>query len=189
MKHPRLLLLFLALCVGLASCGHPGTDKPGGLAVGDDAYPFSLPDSTGRVMKLKDVQKGWFLLMVFYRGHWCEACRNQLLDLKADLDKFNAAHTAIACVSVEDPKTSAEFTEAWRFPFPLLSDTSLEVIDAYGFRHPKGHENQDISKPGIVIVSPDRKVVYKYLGHSPVDLPPNADLLEWIQQHPAKPQP
>ena len=183
-----MAFLFI-LSLGLVSCGSSGPSKPGGLAVGDDAYSFSLPDSTGHKMSLNDVKPGWTLLLVFYRGHWCEACRNQLLDLKADIEKFNQAHTAIACISVEDPETSAEFTEAWKFPFPLLSDTGLEVIDAYGFRHSKGHENKDISKPGIIIVSPQKKVVFKYLGHSPVDLPENADLLEWIQQHPfpAKP--
>jgi peroxiredoxin len=183
MKLKRALLLLLALSLGLASCTSPGADKPGGLAVGDDAYNFSLPDSTGKKMSLKDVQPGWYLLMIFYRGHWCEACRNQLLDLKADIERFNKLKTAIACISVQDTQTSAEFTAAWKFPFPLLSDTNFEAIDAYGFRHVKGHEEKDISKPGIVIVSPDKKVAYKYLGHSPVDLPTNSDLLGWLTDH------
>jgi peroxiredoxin len=189
MNLKRRLFLMLVLSLGLVSCGSSDPSKPGGLTVGDDAYSFNLPDSTGRKMSLKDVKPGWSLLLIFYRGHWCEACRNQLLNLKADVEKFNQLHTAIACISVEDTETSAEFTGTWKFPFPLLSDTGLEVIDVYGFRHPKGHEDKDISKPGIIIVSPQKKVVFKYLGHSPVDLPDNADLLEWIQQHPSPAQP
>jgi peroxiredoxin len=189
MNLKRCVLLLLVLSLGLVSCGPSGPSKPGGLDVGDDAYSFSLSDSSGHKMTLKDVKPGWTLLLIFYRGHWCEACRNQLLDLKADIEKFNQLHTAIACISVEDTATSAEFTGDWKFPFPLLADTSLEVIDAYGFRHPKGHENKDISKPGIIIVSPQKKVIFKRLGHSPVDLPPDQDLLEWIQQHPSRAQP
>jgi peroxiredoxin Q/BCP len=189
MNIKRALLLLLALTLGLVSCGSSDPSKPGGLAVGDDAYAFSLPDTTGHKMTLKDVKPGWTLLLIFYRGHWCEACRNQLLDLKTDIEKYNQLHTAVACISVEDVATSAEFSATWKFPFPLLSDTSLEVIDAYGFRHPKGHEDKDISKPGIVIVSPQKKIIFKRLGHSPVDLPPDSDILEWIQQHPFPAQP
>lgn len=189
MNFKRTFLPMLALLLTVSACGPSGPTKPGGLSVGDDAYPFHLSDSAGHPMSLQDVKPGWSLLLIFYRGHWCEACRNQLLDLKADVDKFTQLKTAIACISVEDKETSADFSATWKFPFPLLSDERLEVIDAYGFRHPKGHENQDISKPGVIIVSPQKKVVFKYLGHSPVDLPQNQDLLEWLQQHPFPAQP
>jgi peroxiredoxin Q/BCP len=153
------------------------------LDVGDEAYNFSLTDSAGRTMRLGDVKSGWYLMLVFYRGHWCTACLNQLLDLKRDYDQFTAQKTALACISVDSPETSTEFNNSWRFPFPLLSDPSLEVIDAYGARHPEGHEGKDISKPLIVIVAPNKRIVFKYLGHSPVDRPSNSDLLEWLKKH------
>jgi peroxiredoxin len=181
MKTRALLLPILALCLGLVACGPPGSEKLGGLAVGDKAYAFNLSDATGRKMSLKDLKPGWSLLLVYYRGYWCEACRNQLLDLKEDQAKFSDLKTAIACVSVEDVATLAEFNATWRFPFPLLSDPSLRAMDAYGFRHEKGHEGKDISKPGIVIVGPDKKVIYKYLGRSPVDLPSNQQLLDFLR--------
>ena len=189
MNFKKLVPMMLALLLTATACGPSGPTKPGGLAVGDDAYPFSLTDTTGHKMSLNDLKPGWSLLLIFYRGHWCEACRNQLLDLKNDYNDFINLKTAVACVSVEDKETSAEFSATWKFPFPLLSDEHLEMIDAYGFRHPKGHEDKDISKPGVVIVSPQKKVVFKYLGHSPVDLPSNRDLVEWIQQHPSPAQP
>jgi peroxiredoxin len=183
MNAKRLIPILLILAMAAVSCGPKGTTKPGGLDVGDDAYPFHLTDTTGQKRSLGDVKSGWSLLMIFYRGHWCEACRNQLLDLKIDYARFSQLRVAIACISSEDRETSAEFSNTWKFPFPILSDTSLEVIDAYGFRHVKGNEDKDISKPGVIIVSPQKKVVYKRMGHSPIDLPNNQELLDWIQQH------
>jgi peroxiredoxin len=151
--------------------------------VGEDAYRFNLPDSNGHKVKLTDRQAGWYLMLVFFRGSWCDACLNQLLDLKRDLGKFAEQKTAVAAISVDDTATLAEFNASWRFPYPLLSDRYLEVIDAYDARHPKGHEGKDISKPLIVIVGPDGKIAYKYLGHSPVDRPSNEELVEWLKQH------
>ena len=184
MNTQRLIPLLLILAMAVVSCGPKGPPKPGGLTIGDDAYPYHLRDSAGNKMSLDDVKPGWSLLMIFYRGHWCEACRNQLLDLKTVVDQFTQMHVAIACISVEDRETSADFSNTWKFPFPLLSDTSLEVIDAYGFRHVKGNEDKDISKPGVIIVNPKKKVVFKQMGHSPIDLPSNQDLLDWFRQHP-----
>jgi peroxiredoxin len=184
MKKAILLPALLALLLGAASCTPKGPSKPGGLGVGDDAYPFTLIDGTGAKRSLKDVKPGWPLLLIFYRGHWCDACRNQLLDLKAGYDVFTRLKVAIACVSSEDPETTAEFAKTWKFPFPLLADPGFEAIDAYGLRHPKGNEGKDISKPGVIIISPQKKVVYKRVGASPVDLPANEELFEWFQQHP-----
>jgi len=187
MKRTSLVLLACLLLASPWACtpGGGGPSKPGGLDVGDAAYEFALPDSTGRTMRMSDVKKDWYLMLVFYRGHWCTACLNQMLDLKRDFDQFAALKTAVAAISVDPPDISAEFNASWRFPFPLLSDRSLEVIDAYGARHPQGHEGKDISKPLIIIVSPDRKVVFKYLGHSPVDRPTDEDLLLWLRNHAA----
>src|SRR3990172_4676295 len=93
----------MAFAAGLAAftltgCGGdsiPVVDKPGGLAVGDAAAPFALPDPEGRILRLSDVEKDWYLLLILYRGYWCSDCRNQMLDLKKDIARFTALRTAI----------------------------------------------------------------------------------------------
>src|SRR5579872_5523480 len=128
-------LLALGLVFSLHSgCGQspsPADYKPGGLALGDKAYDFSLMDERGRMMKLSDVQPGWYLVLILYRGQWCSACLNQLLDLKNDFPKFTQLHASMAAVSVDPLEDSANFMNQWRFPFPLLADPKLQVIDAY----------------------------------------------------------
>jgi len=156
--------------------------RPGGLAMGDKAYPFSLPDSNGHILKLEDMQEGWDLVLIFYRGHWCGACQNQLLNLKDDYSKFTAQHIALAAISVDTIEDSAHFTQEWRFPFPLLSDTRLQVIDAYGLRNPNGHEGKDISHPAVIIIDSGKMVRYKYVGKTPMDRPSDDEILFEIQK-------
>jgi peroxiredoxin len=180
-----LLLLILGIAGWLGGCGKnvpPPSAKPGGLQVGDKAEDFSLMDSTGRVMKSADVQEGWYIVLILYRGHWCSACLNQLLNLKEDFPKFAAIHATLAAISVDPIEDSAHFNEQWRFPYPLLSDTQFKVIDAFGARHPNGHEEKDISRPGVIILDPQRVVRYKYIGKSPVDRPEDNEILFTIQK-------
>ena len=181
---PGLLTFALALSL-ISGCGQspePDAYKQGGLALGDKAYNFSLMDNTGQLMKLSDVQEGWYLVLILYRGHWCSACLNQLLDLKNDFPKFTQLHASMAAASTDPVEDSADFMKEWRFPFPLLSDTKLQVIDAYGARHPRGHEEKDIAHPSVIIIDPQKIVRYKYVGKVATDRPSNDEILFALQQ-------
>jgi peroxiredoxin len=136
----------------------------------------------GKVMKLSDVQEGWYLVLILYRGHWCSACLNQLLDLKNDFPKFTQLHASMAAASTDPVEDSADFMKEWRFPFPLLSDTKLQVIDAYGARHPQGHEGKDIAHPSVIIIDPKKIIRYKYVGKVATDRPTDDEILFALQQ-------
>ena len=191
----KLFILFWVTVVftgWMAGCGNPpdpSTLKPGGLAVGDKAADFSVMDSTGHFMKLSDVQEGWWLVLILYRGHWCSACQNQLLNLKQDYPRFQQIRVTLAAVSVDPVEDAAHMNEQWRFPFPLLCDTQFHIIDAYGARHEKGHDEKDISRPAVIIIDPQKIIRYKYVGKSPVDRPEDDEILfriQQFQQQPAK---
>jgi peroxiredoxin len=180
----RTLSLVVALIVAFTGCGGdttPVVTKPGGLVPGDPAAPFALSDQDGRILRLSDVQKDWYLVLFLYRGYWCSDCRNQLLDLKKDAPRFAASQAALIAISTDLVEESATFNREWRFPFPLLSDPKLKVIDAYGVRHPKGHEGRDISRATVLIIDPSRTIRFKYVGKSPLDRPTNEEILRDIQ--------
>ena len=171
-------LVFLAGCGPVASVSNVVKV----VTLGQKAPDFSLEASDGRFLKSSDIQPGWFLVLIFYRGSWCQACQNQLLNLKDDFPKFAPLHATLAAVSVDSVEDSAAFNQQWRFPFPLLSDPQLKLIDAYGARHPQGHDGKDISRPTVVIIDPDKIVRFKYIGQSPVDRPTDDEILFAIQQ-------
>src|SRR6185369_10367651 len=137
-----------------AGCG-PSKATPEGLVLGDKFPGFTLPDSSGKNLQFSDIQKGWVLVLIFYRGNWCGVCRNQLLDLKQSYPQITALYATVAGVSVDSVEESAHFNQEWRFPFPLLSDPKLKLIDLFGLTDTKGHEGKPISHPAVVIVGSD----------------------------------
>src|ERR1035438_9707616 len=188
MKNPSFFLglaLQVFISLGFAGCG-PGLDrttsKPGGLLPGNQAYDFSLLASSGKMVKLSQMNPNGYLVMVFYRGYWCGACQEQLADLKADYPKFTSLHTALVAISVDTLEESADLDRQWNFPFPLLSDPQLEAIDSYGARHVGGHGIHDIARPTVVIIDPKHVVRYKYIGKNAGDRPTDNEILFSVGQ-------
>jgi peroxiredoxin len=48
--------------------------------------------------------------------------------------------------------------------FPVLSDESLSVIEAYGVLHPRGGmSGRDIARPAIFLIGPEGRVLWRNL--------------------------
>lgn len=182
----RTLLILIILC-GMISlnqgCGFPSPSvKPGGLQIGDKIGDYSLVDATGRITKLSDVPAGWYQVIILYRGYWCNACREQLFKLKDDFPKFAPLHATLVAVSTDSVEDSAVINQQWRFPFPILSDPQLQLIDIFGARHPNGHGIHDIAHPAVIIIDPKKIIRYKNIGKNPADLPNDDEVLFMIQR-------
>jgi peroxiredoxin len=180
----RILILAFAVALLSAGCGSNSSVAvtSGVVGLGQKCPDFTLENSDGRFFKSTDLQPGWYLVLIFYRGHWCSACQNQLLNLKDDFAKFAPLHTALAAVSVDPVEDAAAFNQQWRFPFPLLADPQLKLIDAFGVRHPQGHDGKDISRPAVIIIDPNKTVRFKYVGQNPVDRPTDDEILYFVQK-------
>ena len=78
----KLKRIFVSLSLAIAGAYSVAGQAPGQLppqpknipAVGEKAPDFTLPDASGREVKLssllKDGPKGSWVLLVFYRGYW-----------------------------------------------------------------------------------------------------------------------
>jgi peroxiredoxin len=160
--------------------------KQRGLDVGDKLLDFSLMDENGQIFKYSSLDPGWYLVIVFYRGAYCNACRTMLFDLKDNYSLFPPLHATFVAISTDSLEDSYNYNNQWRFPFPLLSDPSLRLIDAFGDRHPNGHGIYDIAHPATVIIDPQKIIRYKKIGQNPEDLPNAHELAFLIQSMEAK---
>ncbi len=78
-------------------------------------------------------------------------CREQLGQLPARVSELTAEGAAVMAISRDTPEAQSRMARELGLPFPVLSDASMEVIQAYRM---KG-EGMDMADLGYVIV--DRK--------------------------------
>lgn len=72
----------------------------------------------GEITIPEDLADGWAGVL-FYRGHWCPYCRQQLTDFQAHLDAFREQNISVVALSA-DPEDQAELTvERHGLEFPV----------------------------------------------------------------------
>ncbi len=101
------------------------------LEVGDKAPAFTLPDDTGTKVSLGDFA-GRKVILYVYPNAMTPGCTTQACDFRDSLEPFVAAGYAVLGLSPDKPEKLAKFRERDHLTFPLLSDTSKDVLDAYG---------------------------------------------------------
>jgi peroxiredoxin len=108
------------------------TAAPG---VGATAPLFTLPDARGGSVALADLLGQGPVVLVFYRGAWCPYCNLQLAAFQSALNDIEAAGATLVAVSPQTPDQSLSFAEQKALEFPVLTDASNEVADAYGLAY------------------------------------------------------
>ena len=81
------------------------------LTVGDIAPDFTLPDATGKAMRLSDLLQQGPVVINFYRGEWCPYCNLELRAFQNLLPEFKQADTTLVAISPELPDHSLSVTE------------------------------------------------------------------------------
>jgi peroxiredoxin Q/BCP len=109
------------------------TDTPIRLAPGDAAPDFALPDSTGARVSLSDLlASGRSLILYVYPAAMTPGCTTQACDFRDNLSALAADGYTVAGLSKDSPEKLARFASAEGLTFPLLSDPTLETLQAYG---------------------------------------------------------
>jgi peroxiredoxin len=131
-------------------------DVPG-LKPGSEAPAFSLKDSNNKEQNLSTLTGSKGLLLLFFRSaDWCPFCKGQLVDLEAAQKAFADQGISVAAVSYDSPVILAEFAKRKSITYPLLSDPSSTVIDAFGIRNTEATQMQaGIPYPGFYLIRPD----------------------------------
>ena len=101
------------------------------LSPGDTAPAFKLTDADGNSVALKDF-RGRKVVVYFYPAAMTPGCTTQACDFRDSLDSLAAAGSAVVGISPDKPEKLAKFRDRDGVTFPLLSDPSREMLQAYG---------------------------------------------------------
>ncbi|MBE7412780.1 MAG: peroxiredoxin [Leptospiraceae bacterium] len=99
--------------------------------LGKQATEFELPDTNGNLVSLKNYI-GKKVLLVFYPGDNTMVCTKQLCSYSDGFDGFRQIGIEIIGINKNTVNSHKEFGEKYNFKFPLLSDVSGKICDAYG---------------------------------------------------------
>lgn len=140
------------------------------VPVGSPAPDFALPATDGRTVRLAD-HRGRKVVLLFYRGHWCGACRAQMAELRRTFVLFDDVGAAVLPVSAEPLALARAGVERDGLPFAVLSDETLATIDAYGVRHHDEPEGRAIARPALFVLDRAGAVRFAHVGDAPRDRP------------------
>jgi peroxiredoxin Q/BCP len=126
---------------------------PSGVAPGDLAPGFSLPDDAGSTVALTDF-RGRPVVLYFYPKDDTEGCTKEACDFRDHWRAFQQAGAVILGVSPDSMESHRKFKAKYDLPFALLSDVDHAVALAYGAWGPKkiyGRDYEGILRTTVVI--------------------------------------
>src|SRR5437773_540917 len=88
---------------------------------------YELPDQTGTVRTLSELQGGDPLILTLARGHYCPKEHQQHLELAAHYPKITVSYTQVATISTDEHHTLQEFRASVGAQWPFLSDPGRTV--------------------------------------------------------------
>jgi peroxiredoxin len=128
---------------------------PGGV------FPdYALPDHTGTVRRLSELQGDDPMILTLARGHYCPKEHMQHLEMAAVLQpKVAVAYTSIATISTDDHHTTQEFRLSVGAQWPFFSDPGRTVqqdLDIQEYTDPDNNPmipHTLVLKPGLIVHS------------------------------------
>ena len=101
------------------------------LQIGDKMPAFSVIDEQGRVVTDKDLV-GQKTVIYFYPKDSTPGCTAEACNIRDNHNAFIARGYQVFGVSKDSPASHIKFKEKYDLPFPLLSDPSTQMLQAFG---------------------------------------------------------
>jgi len=141
----------------ILSVAVPAFGELPGLQAGAKAPPIELKDQDGKTRDLQSISGPNGVVLLFFRSaDWCPFCKGQLVNLEGVQKAFAAKGIEVAGVSYDSSAILADFARRRSITYPLLSDPSSKLIDAFGIRNPEGTGMEaGIPYPGYYLIAPD----------------------------------
>ena len=101
------------------------------LTIGDRAPHFTLNDKYGNAVSLSDFL-GKKVVLYFYHKDNTPGCTRQACAFAGLYHEFKKRGVEVIGISRDSIASHLKFVEKYNLPFVLLSDNTLETIQAYG---------------------------------------------------------
>jgi peroxiredoxin Q/BCP len=138
------------------------------ITINQAAPDFSLPDQDGKTHRLSD-HRGKWVLVYFYPKDGTSGCTKEACSIRDSFPEFKKLNLTIFGVSVDSVESHEEFSKKYSLPFTILSDSSHEVVKAYGVWAKKqymGKEYEGTVRTSFLI-NPEGVVVKVYQNVNP----------------------
>jgi peroxiredoxin Q/BCP len=107
------------------------TGSPG-VASGDTAPDFALPDASGKTIRLSDYRGKKAVVLYFYPKDDTPGCTKEACTFRDQYQDFVDAGAEVIGVSSDAETSHQKFASKHALPFVLLSDRGAAVRKAYG---------------------------------------------------------
>lgn len=101
------------------------------LHIGDPMPAFSVIDDSGRIITEKDLL-GKKTVLYFYPKDSTPGCTAEACNIRDNYQSFMARGYQVFGISKDSKASHQRFKEKNNLPFPLLSDTSTQMLQAFG---------------------------------------------------------
>ncbi|MFO0743621.1 MAG: thioredoxin-dependent thiol peroxidase [Candidatus Paceibacterota bacterium] len=101
------------------------------LKINQKAPEFNLPDQSGEMHNLK-MYKGKKVLLYFYPKDDTPGCTTEACSFRDNLKDLSSLGLVVLGVSKDSVASHAKFAKKYDLNFPILSDETGDVIEAYG---------------------------------------------------------
>lgn len=152
------------------------------LRIGDITPTFILESATGRLIKLAEVIGEQDIMLVFFRGTWCQHCRRHLALLRRDYVEYARMGMRILGVVGQKPTKLRKYIWGNYMPFPLLADYERAVMKVYGVYQPINLDTFNNALPATFIIDRDGIIRFIYIGYSQIDYPPKRSIINCLRR-------
>ena len=142
------------------------------LAVGDEAPDFSAtlvrPDGGKEEVALSELLAEKPVLLAFYTNDFSPDCISEWCSFR-DYDWFaTGEQVQVVGVSKSRPFTHRKFIDYLGLCFPLYTDDSLAISEAYGVKY-RAFKLFPRPRRSCFLIDQDREIRYRWVGEHPLD--------------------
>jgi peroxiredoxin Q/BCP len=132
--------------------------------VGQPAPSFTLPDQYGEVHALEDFAGQW-LVVFFYPKADTPGCTTEACNFRDNIYAVRGAGAEVVGISVDSVADQRKFSDKYKLPFTILSDSEGTTCQRYGVLRSFGE--MEIANRESFLIDPDGVVVKHYTRVNP----------------------